>query len=158
MHVYANSVLIVSFVNYSLTFSSFDPKIKQVFKSFYLWKDNTVSIDGAFGLFGGFGFVINIKDNKAILCHMLSSDDFPTYAYTANDELIDRLEVPCTDTKIVLSEVPDKTKNQIIYGYVEFKSGDYYSVSGAFGENEKPKRKKTRVNMKIYFKSMKLNY
>ena len=64
-----------------------------------------------------------------------------------------RLEVPCSDTKIVLSEIPDSTKKQIIYGLVEFKSNDFYSASGAFLEGEEPKRKKTRNNMKIYFKS-----
>lgn len=157
MQVYANAVLAESFENDKLVFSSFDPKFKQLFKSFYLWKDGTLSIDGAFGLFGGIGFVINIKDNKATVFHMLSSDDFPTYSYKEQDSLIDRLEVPCTETKIILSEIPDSTKKQIIYGYVEFKSGDYYSVSGAFGENEKPKKKKNRANMRIYFKSSYLN-
>lgn len=158
MQLYGNSVLVDFFENDSLTFSSSDPKIKQVFKSFYLWKGETLSINGAFGLFGGVGFVINIKDDKATLFHMLSSDDFPTYAYKEQDSLIDRLEVPCTETKIILSEIPDSKKKQIIYGYVEFKSSDYYFVSGAFAENENPKKKKNRANMRIYFKSSKLEY
>jgi hypothetical protein len=124
-----------------------------VFKSFYYWQGDTLGIDGAFGLFGGTGFSIKIIKGNATLYHMLASDDFPSYAYKEKDSLIYRLEVPCTDTKIVLSEIPDSTKNQIVYGYVEFKSGDYYASSGSADGQEILPRKKQRANMRIYFKS-----
>ena len=153
MQVYANSILTDSYENDSLILSNKDIKNKTVFKSFYFWHNDTLSIDGAFGLFGGIGFCIKYKDNAAKLYHMLSSDDFPTYAYNKKDSLIDRLEVPCTDTKIVFSEIPDSTKKQIIYGYVEFKSNNYYSSSGSADGQEILPRKKCRNSMKIYFKS-----
>ena len=123
MQVYLNSGFIESFQNDSLIFSSKSQHGKIPFKSFYLWKGDTLAIDGAFGLFGGIGFGIDIYKNNATLYHLLSSDDSPSYAYKENDSLIFRLEVPCTDTKIILSEIPDSTKKQIIYGYIEFKSG-----------------------------------
>ena len=110
-------------------------------------------IDGAFGLFEGLGFDIQIKDDKAILYHLLSSDNTPMYAYTKNDDFIFRLEVPCTDTKIVLSEIPDPEKQQIIYGYVEFKSADFYTMSNTFQEGKSSQLDKVRNNMKIYFRS-----
>ncbi|MCH2034086.1 MAG: hypothetical protein MK202_11310 [Tenacibaculum sp.] len=153
MQVYGNSLNMESYENDSLIVSSTDFSKKLPFRSFYFWNKDTLGINGAFGIFGGTGFYIRIAAKKAELFHMLSSDDFPTYAYKKNDSLIMRLEVPCSDTKIVLSEIPDSTKNQIIYGLVEFKSSDFYSASGAFLEGEEPKRKKTRNNMKIYFKS-----
>lgn len=128
-----------------------------VFKSFYYWQGDTLGIDGVFGLFGGIGFSIKIIEGNATLYHMLASDDFPSYAYEEKDSLIFRLEVSCTDTKIVLSEIPDSTKNQIVYGYVEFKSGDYYASSGSVDGQEILPRKKQRVNMRIYFKSAKLD-
>jgi hypothetical protein len=71
--------------------------------------------------------------------------------------LIARLEVPCTDTKIVLSEFPDNTRDQVIYGYVEFKSDNYYAISGTMNSREESPRKKLRANMKIYFKSSKVD-
>ena len=157
MQVYGNSILVESYQNDSLTFSSNDIKNKQLFKSFYLWKGDTLTIDGAFGLFGGIGFGIDIYKKNATLYHMLSSDDFPSYAYKENDSLIFRLEVPCTDTKIILSEIPDSTKKQIIYGYVEFKSGNYFASSGSADGHEILPRQKLRNNMKIYFKSGKLD-
>ena len=128
-----------------------------VFKSFYYWRGDKLSIDGAFGLFGGTGFSIKIIKGKATLYHMLASDDFPSYGYKEKDSLIFRLEVPCTDTKIVLSEIPDLTKKQVIYGYVEFKSKDYYSSSGSDDGQEILPRKKQRANMKIYFKAANLD-
>jgi hypothetical protein len=58
----------------------------------------------------------------------------------------------------VLSEIPDPIKNQIVYGYVEFKSGDYYASSGSADGQEILPRKKQRANMKIYFKSGHLDF
>lgn len=124
-----------------------------VFKSFYYLHGDTLGIDGAFGLFGGTGFTVKVIKGKATLYHMLASDDFPSYAYNEKDSLTWRLEIPCTDTKIVLSEIPDSTKKQIVYGYVEFKSGNYYASSGSADGQEILPRKKQRANMKIYFKS-----
>jgi hypothetical protein len=118
MAVYVNTGEIQSYENDSLVIDSKFGQYKSPFKSFYLWSNDTLSINGAFGLFGGVGFVIKITNDTARLYHMLSSDDYPTYTYHKNDVLIYRLEVPCTDTKIVLSEIPDSTKKQVIYGYI----------------------------------------
>src|ERR1700744_1640583 len=65
MQIYENAVFIEAYQNDSLTFSSTDKNNKQLFKSFYLWKGDTLTIDGAFGLFGGVGFGINIYKNNA---------------------------------------------------------------------------------------------
>lgn len=152
VQVYENSILGEFFENDTLFFSNDDITKKQLFKSFYYWKDEKLGIDGAFGLFGGFGFNINFNNNQAELFHMLSSDDFPSYSYNEKDSLIYRLEVPCTETKIILSELPDKEKKQLIYGYVEFNSNNYYSTSGSLDEGKKPPKKRHRSNMKIYFR------
>jgi hypothetical protein len=157
MQVYGNALFTDSYINDSLVLSAKDKENKQVFKSFYLWHGDTLSIEGAFGLFGGIGFVIDISKNNATLYHMLSSDDFPTFTFKEKDSLQDRLQVACTGTKIILSELPDSTKKQIIYGYVEFKSGEYYASTGSTNGLENP-RNKQRDNMKIYFRSSKLNF
>lgn len=152
IQIYDNSLLGEFFENDSLSFSNDDINKKIIFKSFYFWRDNELGINGAFGLFGGTGFYIKILNNKATLYHLLSSDDFPTYAYNENDEPIDRIEVPCRDTKIILSELPTKDKKQLVYGYVEFKSDNYYCVDGVSSVGEISPKKKLRSNMKIYFK------
>ena len=157
MQVYLNSGDIQAYENDSLIFSSKFGENKAPFKSFYLWNGDTLIIDGAVGIWGGIGFGIEIANNKARLYHMLSSDDFPSYSYGENDSLIFRLEVPCTDTKIVLSEIPDATKKQIIYGYIEFKSSSYFASSGSTNGQENLPRQKLKNNMKLYFKSGKLD-
>ncbi len=158
MQVYMNSGDIQSYENDSLIFSSKFGETKTPFKSFYLWNNDTLTIDGAFGIWGGIGFGIEIVKKEARLYHMLSSDDSPSYAYQEKDSLIFSIEVPCTNTKIVLSEIPDSTKKQIIYGYIEFKSGDYFASSGSTNGLENLPRQKLRNNMKLYFKSGKLDF
>lgn len=130
-----------------------EDKKSTVFKSFYYWRGDTLSIDGAFGLFGGTGFSVKLVNGQAKVYHMLASDNFPTYAFTKNDSLCSRIEVPCTDTKLILSAVPDRIQKQIIYGYVEFKSENYYVIGGFADGKELLPRKKQRANMRIYFKS-----
>jgi hypothetical protein len=124
-----------------------------VFKSFYYWRGDTLNIDGAYGLFGGVGFSIKIINGSATVYHMLASDDFASYTYKENDSLIYRLDVPCTETRTIISEIPDSTKKQIISGYVEFKSRDYYRTSGSAEGKEFLPRIKERADMRIYFKS-----
>jgi hypothetical protein len=152
--IYNNRMLLDFYEDDKLNISLKEQDNKStVFKSFYYWQGDTLGIDGAFGLFGGTGFTVKIIKGKATLYHMLASDDFPSYAYNEKDSLTWRLEIPCTDTKIVLSEIPDSTKKQIVYGFVEFKSGDYYASSGSADGQEILPRKKQRANMRIYFKT-----
>lgn len=153
MQVYGNSAFLKLYDNDSLVFQNEDPARKLPFKSFYFWDKDTLGINGAYGLFGGTGFYIKIENKKATLYHMLSSDDSPSYAYKEKDDLIMRLEVPSTDTKIVLSELPNQTDKQIIYGYVEFKSGEYFATQGFADGKEILPRKRTRCDMRVYFKS-----
>jgi hypothetical protein len=157
MQVYLNSGEIQSFEKDSLIFNAKFAENYSPFKSFYAWDGDTLTIDGAFGIWGGIGFGIELFEKKAIVYNMLSSDDFPTYAYKENDSLIFRLEVPCSETKIVLSEIPDKKLKQIIYGYVEFKSENYFSCTGSTDNKEVLPRLKLINNMKLYFKSSNLN-
>jgi len=156
--IYNNRMLFDFYENDTLVASAKEEDNKStVFKSFYYWKGDTLSIDGAYGLFEGIGFSIKVSNGKATLYHMLAADKSPSFAYNEKDSLIFRLEVPCTDTKIVLSEIPDMTKKPIIYGYVEFKSVDYYVSKGDIDGQEILPRNKQRANMKIYFKSAYLN-
>tara|TARA_B110000305_G_C19156265_1_gene500442 strand:+ start:64 stop:705 length:642 start_codon:yes stop_codon:yes gene_type:complete len=154
MLVYNNIMTVDFYENDELSVSlKEDDNKSSVFKSFYYWKGDTLGIDGAFGLFGGIGFSIKFIDGKATLYHMLASDDFPSYAYNEADSLIFRLEVPCLETKVILSEIPNSNENQIIYGYVEFKSDVYFVSNGSADGREILPRNKQRANMKIYFKS-----
>ena len=151
--IFENYLEFEFYENDSLILSTEGHRRGVLFKSFYMWEGDTLTIDGLLGLFGGGGFALKIINGKATVYHMLSSDDFPTYAYGENTELIDRLEVPCHDTKAVVSEIPIKGAGKNIYGYVEFKSEHYFTSQGTADGKEYRPRKKSRANMKMYFKS-----
>lgn len=151
--IYENRMYADMYVDDRLIISTSSPYERNIFKSFYFWQGDTLFIEGGFGLFGAMGFTIKIVNDKATVYHMLSADDFPYYAYTEKSDLLYRLEVPCTETKIILSEIPDSTKKQIIYGYVEFNSGEYYYAPTTPDGQKLLSRKKARNDMKIYFKS-----
>lgn len=155
-----NTPMLIEFYEDDKLINSYKEQDKKinVFKSFYYWQGDTLNIDGAYGQFGGTGFSIKKIKDRVILYHLLASDEFPSYAYKEKDSLVFRLEVPCTDSKIVLSEIPDTGHKQIIYGYVEFKSDDYYASSGSAEGKENLPRKKQRTNMRIYFKSAYVNF
>lgn len=147
--IFENSLEFDFYENDSLVGSSQGKPKAILFKSFYFWKEDTLIIDGAIGLFGGGGFSIQIANGKATVYHMVSSDNFPTYAYGENTQVIFRLDVSCHHVKAIVSEIPIKGTGKVIYGYVEFESEDYYSAQGT----EAAPRKKSRSNMKMYFKS-----
>ncbi|MEO9659795.1 MAG: hypothetical protein ABJL43_00275 [Maribacter dokdonensis] len=151
--VYDNVLLANFYENDSLIVSSMEKKSKMPFKSFYYVKNDTISIDGAYGLFGGFGFSIKFVDNKPVVYHMLAGDDFPEYSETLEGELKFRIEVPCIESNLTLSKFPESKKDDIIYGILEFKSKEYYSGAMLVDEEEHGVRKKTRMDMKVYFKS-----
>jgi hypothetical protein len=153
IQIYESKVKFEFYENDSLIASTNDNPKSIISKSFYLWRGDTLSIDGGIGLFGGGGFSIKLVKNKATVYHMLSSDEFPTYAYGEKTDLIYRLEVPCHDIKVILSGLPKKGENQIIYGYVEFKSDNYFAGQGTIDGKEVEPRTKSRSNMKMYFRS-----
>jgi hypothetical protein len=151
--IYENMVTMELYENDSLILLTKDTPKSIIFKSFYFWRGDTLIVDGGIGLFGGGGFSIQIVYDKATVYHMLSSDEFPTYAYEEKSKLIERLEVPCHNGKVILSEIPKKGKNKVIYGYVEFKSDNYFTSQGTVDGREYRPRKKSRSNMKMYFRS-----
>lgn len=153
IQIFESRATLEFYENDSLIYSTNDTPKNIISKSFYLWRGDTLFIDGGIGLFGGGGFSIQLVKNKATVYHMLSSDEFPTYSYGEKTDLIYRLEVPCHDIKVILSGLPKKGEKQIIYGYVEFKSDNYFAGQGTLDGKEVEPRKKSRSNMKMYFRS-----
>jgi hypothetical protein len=165
--VYYNRLYANMYENDKLILSTKDSAaMNRYFQSFYYWQDDTLVIDGTFGLLGGYGFSLKIHKGKAQLYYLVTTDEnWYCYAYTEKSRLLTRLEVPCTNTSIILSEIPGPM-NQTIYGYVKFKSDPYF-VNKNLGEkffkedvkDEDVKmedyldRVRARADMKIYFRS-----
>ena len=151
--VYDNLMMVDYFENDSLVMSTKNEERKGPFKSFFCSQNDTLAISGVYGLFGGFGFLIKVIHNKPIVHHVLLGDEFPIYSKTKNGELKFMIEVPCTKTKVILSKQPELKEGEIIYGFVEFESDEYYQSGGSVDGKEIEERKKIRMNMTVYFKS-----
>ena len=154
--IYSNRIFADFYENDSLKVSTKDTIAYQVFKSYYYWQADTLRIEGTYGIFGGVGFSIKASKNDTSIFLMLASDEFPQFSLNADDSLVFLLDVPCKNTKIVLSEIPDSLKKQTIYGYVEFSSNSYFHTQGSLEGKEILPRVKGRNNMKIYFKCKEL--
>ena len=153
MQIYESKVAVEFYENDSLIISTMDNPQSIISKSFYYWRGDTLTIDAGIGLAVGSGFSLKVITNKATVYHMVSSDESPQYAYGETTDIIHRLDVPCYNFKAVLSELPEKGRNQTIYGYVEFESGKYFSRQRIKDGKEMGPRKKQRTNMKMYFRS-----
>jgi len=147
VQIFQNSVEWDLYENDSLLFSTNHKPKTIISKSLYLWKGDTLFIDGGVGLAVGVGFSIQIVQGQAKIYHMLSSDDAPDYAYEPTSTVLFRINVPCHKQRAIVSEVPIKGSGKIIYGYVEFESEEFYEIKGS------GPRVKARSNMKMYFKS-----
>jgi len=153
IQLYQSKVNLEFYENDSLIVSTSESPKSILSKSCYLWRGDTLIVEGGIGLFVGAGFLLKLIGNKATVYHMVTSDESPTHAYGEKTDLVHRLEVACQDVKIVLSGLPVKGENQIIYGYVEFKSDNYFTRQGTIEGKEIGPRKKSRANMKMYFRS-----
>lgn len=146
--IYNNNIYLESYENGKLIGSTFEEPNQMFFKSWYFFRNDTLLIEGAFGLFGGIGFFAKIFDNTATIYHMVASDDFPTYAYDHDGPIIDRLEVSCIEARMTLSFLPTiADTSETIYGMTEFTSEEYYQ--GVQVDN----LKRVSAKMKIYFKA-----
>jgi hypothetical protein len=87
IQIYESKVALEFYENDSLIVSTWDNPKSIISKSFYLWKGDTLTIDGGIGFAVGAGFSLKLVKNKATVCHMLSSDDSPAYAYGDKTDL-----------------------------------------------------------------------
>jgi len=152
--LYENKIIVDYYEKDSLVMTTKNRQDKMPFRSFFYVRGDTISIDGVYGLFGGFGFSIKFIDKKPIIYHLLAGDDFPEYSKTKEGKLEYRIEVPCSNSSLILSRIPELNE-EIIYGLVEFNSEKYYQIMETYeeGESETDQRNEIRMNMKIYFKS-----
>lgn len=155
--IYDNAVIADLYENDSLIRSS-DGTNKVVFASFFYNRNDTLVIDGLYGVFQGFGFSIQISDNDTSIYHLLESRKRPAYSLMSNDALQYRLEVPCVNTKLTLSKIPDFKESEVIYGVVELESLDYYYQEAFLKGATVPERTKGKIKMKAYFKSMYMDF
>lgn len=117
----------------------------------YFYKENdTVKINGNYGLFEFTGI---LKEKRAHIITPISSLDIPRFSLDEKSELKMEINVPCEIINFTTSEYPNPESNNILFGYLEFKTNDFYKADKILNKIESTKRKKISMKMKIYFKS-----
>jgi hypothetical protein len=136
-----------------------------LFNSSYFTESDTIILWGSYELGAQLGFIIKIIDKQFHVYHLVSSSSGdPRHSLTGNSNWKQYLEVPCLESKVILSQKPTLKSKQPIYGYIEFKSRDYFYKGINLNDTpQDPKDDeieviKSKTNMKIYFKSIFVNY
>jgi hypothetical protein len=152
---YINNLHLESYSNDSLEKNNYS---KQKFYSTWGIKDDSVEIYGLYGAdnAGSTGFQISLIHGlpKVTLC--IRPHIGGQHAYTKDGKVEFNMDIPTKKSKVILSQMPDNQSPKIIYGYVEFETMDFYSVTKYKDGEEIPnQRNKVRGNMKVYFKANK---
>ena len=141
---YSNRYMVEVYFNDTLFGSTYNKSNSDPFKSNYSWSNDTLKINGRFGLFETIGFEIKIYNDT--LSVIATVKDNEGYKNNITDSISPFLQIPTTESKVILSDTPKNVKGQILYGYVEFKTANVFFQQA----NEK---RRVRQNMKAYFKS-----
>lgn len=122
--------------------------IRDDFFGRYWWRHDTMQLTANIGELGTSGFIADINRATAVVVkHNICSHENRNYKIGLTDTLNVCVEAPCTYTELVISSIPDSMSNEAIYGFVSFKSKDYY-----YQDNHG--LKKLRANMSFYFRAV----
>jgi len=147
---YSNKLMMQLYLNDTSLRSTYESPHNEPFQSSYFWNKDTLVINGTFGLIA---FEIEVYKDTVKVEGVI--DNNFSYKRNINDSIHQTLHIPTTESKLILSQFPDKTKNDPLFGYVEFKETSIYYVQpdNFIPHQEKPI--KQRKNMKVYFISEK---
>ena len=148
------TTLLADYYEYDTLLTSTKPEGRPFpFRSFFYKNDDTLSIDGAYGMFGGFGFSIQFIGDQPVVYHLAAGDESPAHSFTEDGELQFRLLVPCTNAELTLSRMPKAGELETRYGRVAFESRSYYESAGFSNGKEIRPRRKVSMDMEIFFKA-----
>jgi hypothetical protein len=133
--------------------------IKNQFKPFWSsWgiKGDTMKLYGFFnfGEGGEIGFEMNKTDRIPQVYLSIYAGMMSMFSPTKDGEIERITKVPTKTSKITFSEMPNSSRQNTVYGLIEFESKDFFKVTKYENGKEIPnQRERVRMNMKIYFKA-----
>lgn len=119
--------------------------------SYHYSAQDTITIIGEYGAFGGIGYHIKITNNKAFVDYLVTQGGNAQYALDRQGEFKNNLKIPC-EFNLKLSKMPTAEQGELIYGFIELETPNYYKKR--FGETYVGE---VKTKMKVYFKSYILN-
>ena len=148
---YNNYMQAETFVNDELL-STITKGRMDIFKSYYYWKKDSLIIEGGFTLFSNYGFSARILKKKVKIVQLVRNSEYMLDNYKIGSDKI-RNEIKCSSSKLILEKVPDKSQNSEIYGYIEYEGTEHFAI---FDTNTVAKKNVCRDNLKVYFRSTKI--
>lgn len=115
--------------------------------SFYTWDKDTFYLVADIGELVTSALYIKMYKNNMSILFLKCAHIHPWYKLQPDGKAEICIEVPCKEYDCIISEVPDSTHKQTIYGYIKLKSDDYYYDHPIQGF------KKLRTNMAFYFRA-----
>ncbi len=123
-----------------------------IFKSYYYWKKDSLIIEGGFTLFSNYGFSARILKKKVKIVQLVRISDYMLDNFKIGNDKI-RTEIKCSNSKLILEKMPNKSLNSEIYGYIEFEGTEHFAIMDT---NVVAKKNVLRDNMKVYFRATKI--
>lgn len=114
----------------------------------YWWHHDTLSLTANIGELSTSGFIVDIYKGEADeVRHNVFAHENNVYKIRVTDSPTICVEAPCSYSELVISGLPGSTSDESIFGFVKFRSKDYYLV-------ENHNLIKNRTNMSFYFRAI----
>lgn len=123
------------------------------FYSYWGIAKDTIVICGLYGIEGKIGFTVHVIAGKAKVYCSIRSSSIGQFSYTKEGDMKIRLDIPAKSAKVILSKIPRDLPTDIVYGFVEFETIDFYERQYENEEKRPNLRNRVRVAMKAYFKA-----
>lgn len=148
-YMYDNYIMFDYYVDDSLKLSYKDRGFKTLCTTFHRKTDDGILMTAEYNLFGGVGHAINLVNDEIKVYYLVSAKlEAPSYALKPSDTLVQKLYVPCSNFNLVLSQIPEGSLNESIFGMLEFETDNFYKKDSRTKEIKKEKN-----TVRIYFKS-----
>jgi len=117
----------------------------------YWWHNDTLTLTANMGDLWASGFIVDIYNgNAGDVRHNVCAHENKVLKGKIADSPSICIAAPCSYSELVISGMPDSTSGEAIFGYVKFRSKDYYLVDDRG-------RIKDRTNMSFYFRATNYN-
>ena len=128
-------------------------------QSSYYWSGDSLIV--SMGLAHSYSSLLIISSNKKIkfFLEACTHENYPKFKLNLSDTATDCLLVPLKDYELILSEIPDISSKQAIYGYVKYGTATYYyDYNGEYNsQNWNDDHYSSRHETDFYFKSIHTN-
>lgn len=151
---YENTVYFRTFVEDSLTLDFMTNPYIFSFSCHHFYKNDTLFIEGTMGTFVLEGFYAKIFKDSILEMKHLRFWGKPSYYLTASQAQPQSLiKVDVNSGKLILNTIPPNNSKKTIFGYIEFKSKDFYVEVSDKQKTKIPLKATWRQDGRIYFKS-----